>query len=90
MSKMSKEEIEKRLNTMSEDIFNTGYLAGLKSILPFVQDIKESMTRLSTNIEEHLVKNDPSYKKDASPEELAKETQQATEQLRELKENENS
>ena len=39
--KMSKEEIEQRLNSMSEELFSSGYLAGIKSVLPHVINLQE-------------------------------------------------
>ena len=86
MTEMTKEEIEQRLNKMSEEIFSSGYLAGLKSVLPFVTQINNLTTDLSVKLDSYLKENDPEY--DKPMEEIAKELSDNTEELRKLKEDE--
>ena len=81
--KMSKEEIEQRLNSMSEELFSSGYLAGIKSVLPHVINLQENVTRLQTSLEDYLQSHDPNYGKPL--EEIAKEAQDHTEELRQSK-----
>ena len=84
--KMSKEEIEQRLNSMSEELFSSGYLAGIKSVLPHVINLQENVTRLQTSLEDYLQSHDPNH---GNPlEDIAKEVSAKTEELRQLKENE--
>lgn len=86
MTEMTKEEIEQRLNKMSEEIFSSGYLAGLKSVLPFVTQINNLTTDLSVKLDSYLKENDSEYGKPM--EEIAKELSDNTEELRKLKEDE--
>ena len=81
--KMSKEEIEQRLNSMSEELFSSGYLAGIKSVLPHVINLQENVTRLQTSLEDYLQSHDPNHGKPL--EEIAKEAQNHTEELRQSK-----
>ena len=81
--KMSKEEIEQRLNSMSEELFSSGYLAGIKSVLPHVINLQENVTRLQTSLEDYLQSHDPNHCKPL--EEIAKEAQDHTEELRQSK-----
>lgn len=81
--KMSKEEIEQRLNSMSEELFSSGYLAGIKSVLPHVINLQENVTRLQTSLEDYLQSHDPNHGKPL--EEIAKEAQDHTEELRQSK-----
>ena len=80
---MSKEEIEQRLNSMSEELFSSGYLAGIKSVLPHVVSLQENVTRLQTSLEDYLKSPDPNHGKPL--EEIAKEAQDHTEELRQSK-----
>ena len=80
---MSKEEIEQRLNSMSEELFSSGYLAGIKSVLPHVINLQENVTRLQTSLEDYLQSHDPNHGKPL--EEIAKEAQDHTEELRQSK-----
>lgn len=86
--KMTTEEIEQRLNKMSEELFASGYIAGLKSVLPFVQQFQTSVNSLVNNIDNYLKENDPDY--EVSLEELAQEVSQKADKLRKLKEDEKS
>lgn len=84
--KMTQAEIEERLQKMSEEVFSSGYLAGLKSVLPFAQEVQTTSSKLVESLTEYLRKNDPSFEK--SLEDIAKEVSAKTEELRQLKENE--
>ena len=44
--KMTQAEIEERLQKMSEEVFSSGYLAGLKSVLPFAQEVQTTSSKL--------------------------------------------
>ena len=81
--KMSKEEIEQRLNSMSEELFSSGYLAGIKSVLPHVINLQENVTRLQTSLKDYLQSHDPNHGKPL--EDIAKEAQDHTEELRQSK-----
>lgn len=86
--KMTSEEIEQRLNKMSEEVYSTGYLAGIKSVLPFVKDLQDRAEKLTSSLEDYLRTNDPNYEQ--TLEEVAKEVSEKTEELRKIKENEKS
>ena len=84
--KMTQAEIEERLQKMSEEVFSSGYLAGLKSVLPFAKEVQQTSNRLVESLSDYLRKHDPSFEK--SLEDIAKEVSEKTEELRQLKENE--
>ena len=84
--KMTPEEIEQRLNKMSEELFSSGYIAGLKSVLPYVKQFQTSVDNLVNNVDKYLRENDPDYEE--SLEELAQKVSEKTDQLRKLKEDE--
>lgn len=77
--KMSQQEIEAELNKQFEQAYTIGYVSGLKSVLPFIEQSKTNLDNLINSINDYLKENDPHYGRDDV--DIAKQTAQLSEEL---------
>ena len=76
MSKeMTKEQIEQELNKQFESAYTVGYVSGLKSVLPFIDQSKQNLDNLVKSINAYLEEHDPHFGKEN------KEVAEAVQQL---------
>ena len=61
---MTKEQIEQELNKQFEQAYTIGYVSGLKSVLPFIEQSKSNLDNLILSINDYLKDNDPHYGKE--------------------------
>ena len=61
---MTKEQIEQELNAQFHQAYSVGYVSGLKSVLPFIEQSKTNLDNLILSINDYLKENDPHYGKD--------------------------
>ena len=71
---ITKEQIEQELNTQFQQAYAVGYVSGLKSVLPFIEQSKTNLDNLILSINDYLKDNDPHYGKDT--EEVAQAVKQ--------------
>ena len=76
---ITKEQIEQELNKQFEQAYTIGYVSGLKSVLPFIEQSKQNLDNLINSINDYLKENDPHYGRDDV--DIAKQTAQLSEEL---------
>ena len=76
---MTKEQIEQELNAQFHQAYSVGYVSGLKSVLPFIEQSKTNLDNLILSINDYLKDNDPHYGRDDV--DIAKQTAQLSEEL---------
>lgn len=76
---MTKEQIEQELNAQFHQAYSVGYVSGLKSVLPFIEQSKQNLDNLINSINDYLKENDPHYGRDDV--DIAKQTAQLSEEL---------